>query len=546
MSIQGYDWFDFKSPDYIKIFQQRVKRLQRIREGKVNLDHLKAYYRDHIPQFIVDWGCTTDPRNLEVDLPDVVPFVLFKRQVEWIEWVLDSWRSKRPGVTPKSRESGVSWLAVSTASSLALFHDGFVCGFGSRKEIYVDEAGSPKSLFWKARKFVELLPREFRNGFNVKSDAPYMRIMFRQTGSILTGEAGDNIGRGDRTSIYFVDEADHLEHPKITDQSLSATTNCRIDISTPGPKGLGGPFHTKVTSWPKERVFWFHWRDDPRKDEAWYLKQKDELDPVTVAQEIDIDFAASVEGVLIPSAWVQAAVDAHITLKLEATGPRYGALDVADEGKDLSAFCGAHGVVIEHLEEWSGKGDDIFGTVERAFLLCDELDYGRFRYDADGLGAGVRGDARVINERRRTNIQNPISVDAFRGSAGVVRPEAQDTKGRKNEDFFQNLKSQSWWSLRMRFLKTFRAVTAGASFDRDEIISIPKDLSNRSKLCMELSQPTYSINGAGKIVVDKAPEGSKSPNLADAVMIRFAKIDAGMPVITGALLQELAALGGRR
>ena len=243
---------------------------------------------------------------------------------------------------------------------------------------------------------------------------------------------------------------------------------------------------------------------------------------------------------------MQAAVDAHITLKLEATGARYGALDVADEGKDLNAFCGAHGVVIEHLEEWSGKGDDIFGTVERAFGLCDELDYGRLRYDADGLGAGVRGDARVINERRRGNIQNPISVDAFRGSAGVVRPEAQDVKGRKNEDFFQNLKAQSWWSLRMRFLNTFRAVTANAPYDADEIISIPSTLANRSKLCMELSQPTYSINGAGKIVIDKAPDGTKSPNLADSVNIRFAKTDAGMPVITGAVLRELAAAGVSR
>lgn len=539
--------FDWKNPNYPVIAQRRIDKLRKIRQSPPSvLADLKLYYKDHIAQFITDWGCTTDPRNLEVDLPDVIPFILFPRQVEWIDWVIDSWKNKRPGVNPKSRESGVSWLAVALASSLCLFNEGFVAGFGSRKEIYVDEAGSPKALFWKARKFVTLLPPEFRSGFNEKTDAPHMRIQFRQTGSILTGEAGDNIGRGDRTSIYFIDEADHLEHPEITDQSLSATSNCRIYISTPGPKGLGGPFHRKVTSWPKERVFWFHWRADPRKDDAWYAKQKDEHDPVTIAQEVDIDFAASVEGVLIPSAWVQAAVDAHIKLNLTATGARYGALDVADEGKDLNAFCGAHGVVIEHLEEWSGKGDDIFGTVEHAFYLCDELDYGRFRYDADGLGAGVRGDARVINERRRTNIQNPISVDAFRGSASVVQPEAQDVKGRKNEDFFANLNSQSWWGLRMRFLRTYRAVVDKALYDKDEIISISSKIANLAKLCMELSQPTYSINGAGKIVVDKTPEGTKSPNFADAVKIRFAKIDGGMPVITGAMLQELAVAGGRR
>jgi hypothetical protein len=47
---------------------------------------------------------------------------------------------------------------------------------------------------------------------------------------------------------------------------------------------------------------------------------------------------------------------------------------------------------------------------------------------------------------------------------------------------------------------------------------------------MELSRPTYSLNGAGKIIIDKAPDGMKSPNLYDAVMIRFAGAKR-MPII---------------
>jgi phage terminase large subunit len=39
--------------------------------------------------------------------------------------------------------------------------------------------------------------------------------------------------------------------------------------------------------------------------------------------------------------------------------------------------------------------------VQRAFGTCDALGSSSFQYDADGLGAGVRGDARVINEQRR-------------------------------------------------------------------------------------------------------------------------------------------------
>jgi phage terminase large subunit len=270
----------------------------------------------------------------------------------------------------------------------------------------------------------------------------------------------------------------------------------------------------------KVKVFTFHWRDDPRKNQAWYEKQVDELDPVTVAQELDLNYAASVAGVVIPNEWIQAAVDSHLRLKAAPTGARTASLDVADEGRDLNAFCGAHGIVVERLEEWSGKGGDIFSTVQKAFMLCDDGQYLRLKYDADGLGAGVRGDARIINEPRAVKIE----VDAFRGSEAPFNPEGEDVKGRKNKDFFANRKAQSWWALRTRFQKTYRAVIEGKPFEPDEIISISSKAGNYSKLITELSQPTYAINAVGKILIDKAPDGMKSPNFADSVMIQFSTV----------------------
>jgi phage terminase large subunit len=537
-----HEEFDFRNPDYASVFKRRVEFLNRIREKPETLPALKAFYRDNPAKFITDWGVTFDPRNVERGLPSLIPFMLFPRQREWIEWVMAQWKGQKPGLTEKTRDMGMSWVAVGLSCALSLSHDGMAIGFGSRKEEYVDKLGSPKSLFFKARMFMSNLPVEFRGGWVEKRDAPHMRINFPETGSYLGGEAGDNIGRGDRTSIYFVDEAAYLERPQLIEASLSQTTNCRIDISS--ANGPANPFAQKRHS-GKIAVFTFHWRDDPRKDEAWYAKQVEELDPVTIAQEIDINYTASVEGVLIPSAWVQAAIDAHVRLGIKPTGARIGALDVADEGRDLNAFCGAHGIVIEALEEWSGKGDDIFGTVQRAFGLCDEFGYDRFRYDADGLGAGVRGDARVINEGRDGS-RKKIDVDAFRGSASVFDPEKEDVKGRKNEDFFANLKAQSWWSLRTRFQNTFRAIKDGRAGDPDKLISIPGNLPHRAKLCMELSQPTYSLNTAGKIVVDKTPDGARSPNLGDAVMIRFASMTKAPMIISTSVAAEYAALAKRR
>ncbi|WP_210459616.1 TerL protein [Pantoea ananatis] len=520
--------FDFKNPDYTQVFEWRMERLQRIRQNPGMLPAIKAFYRDNPAQFIIDWGMTVDPRNVERGLPARIPFLLFPKQEEWIQWFVEHWRTSKPGITEKTRDMGMSWLTVGMAASLCLFNRGIIAGFGSRKEEYVDKIGSPKSLFDKARNFIGLLPVEFRGGWNPKVHAPHMRILFPENDSAMTGEAGDGIGRGDRTSFYIVDESAFLERPYLVDASLSATTNCRQDIST--PNGMANSFAERRHS-GKVDVFTFHWRDDPRKDDAWYKKQCEELDAVTVAQEIDINYSASVEGVLIPSAWVQAAVDAHIKLGIQPTGQRMGALDVADEGKDTNAFTSRHGFLLEDIEEWSGKGDDIFGTVQRAFSICDQHRLEMYRFDSDGLGAGARGDARVINEQRKERRERQITATPYRGSGSPANPEDEAVpgeygqQGRLNKDFFANAKAQGWWRLRTLFRNTWRAVEEKMPFSPDEIISISGAMPLKNKLIIELSQPTYSVNGVGKIVVDKKPDGTKSPNLADSAMIAYAPME---------------------
>lgn len=538
--------FDWKNPDYGAVYVDRMRRLAYLREHPDELPALKAYYRENIADFINDWGVTIDPRNAEVDQPVMVPFLLFPRQREWISWVLGQWRARSPGVSDKSRDFGLSWLAVSTASTLCLFRQDINIGFGSRKEEYVDKIGSPKSLFWKAREFIKHLPPEFTGDWNVKRDTAHMRLSFPATGSTIVGEAGDNIGRGDRAAIYFVDEAAYVERPQLIEASLSQTTNCRIDISS--ANGMANPFAEKRHG-GKISVFTCHWRDDPRKDEAWYAKQVEELDPVTVAQEIDINYAASVEGVLLPSDWIQAMIDAHIKLDIRATGPRRGAMDVADEGKDKNAFATATDFVVDSIDEWSGKGSDIFASTQRVFDLCDEHNVDDFLYDADGLGADVRGNARVINAQRSERQQRTIDVNAFRGSAGVYRPESEDVSGRKNEDFFRNRKAQSWWNLRRRAYKTYRAVVHGDDYDQGEIISLDKEALSRptptapyglfNKLIQELSQPIYRKDEGGKIIIEKTPDGMKSPNLADSVMILFGRAARAAMKVSDEALKDI-------
>ncbi len=529
--------FDFKNPDYGMVYSRRLERLERIRANPEVIPVLKEFYKNNPVNFINDWGMTFDPRNAGMEdkdgnaIPMTLPFILFEKQQEWIAFILRKWKERKPGLTEKTRDMGISWTALALACTLCLHYEGFTVGFGSRKEEYVDKIGDPKSLFWKARFFMSNLPVEFRGSWTAEKHAPHMRMIFPETNSFMTGEAGDGIGRGDRTTIYFVDESAHLVRPQLVEASLSQTTNCRQDISSVA--GMANVFAQKRWN-GKIEVFTYNWQSDPRKDKAWYEKQKEELDPVTFAQEIDIDYQASVEGVVIPSLWVNAAINAAQNLGIEPTGEIVGALDVADQGIDLNAFGTRKGIEVNSMASWSGKGGDILNTVEKMFLLSDENNCKKVWYDADGLGAGARGDSRAINERRKLQGIPEIEVDAFRGSGEVIDPEAlvdkrvkKDKTGRKNKDFFANHKAQGWWEVRRRFQETYRAIEAYSKgefyeYDPDDIISLPDNLPQLAKLKIELSQPTYSISTLGKILIDKAPDGTKSPNLADVIMMLFA------------------------
>ena len=477
------------------------------------------------------WIWTYDPRGMSFGLPANIPFVLRPKQVELVEWLLERENTQTHGLIEKSRDEGMSYVVLGYFLHRWLFVDGFAGGVGSRKEELVDKKGDPKTLFHKFRDMFSKMPNWMKpNSFVEKVHDNYMRIINPDNGATITGEAGDNIGRGGRTTMYFLDEWAFVERQEAVDAAISQNTNVHIKGST--PNGIGDRFHQDRFS-GRYAVFSMPWRANPDKNwtveykgkqiHPWYEKQLATLDDVVLAQEVDINYAASVEGVLIPSTWVQLALDAHVKLGIEPTGDRIAGLDVADEGRDKNSYAARHGVVMTYLDTWSGKGDDIFGTTQKAMDLSIDQSIDTLFYDADGLGAGCRGDARVINEIRREQGLSEVDIQPFRGSGAVHEPEQQMVEMRLNKDFFANLKAQSWWSLRLRFQETFRALE-GREYDPDMIISLsskhidPKELA---LLTTELSQPTYTKNGVGKILVNKQPDGTASPNRADSVMICF-------------------------
>jgi phage terminase large subunit len=221
--------FDFRHSDYSPIFQRRADALAVLQERPGLLVQVKKYYADHPADFISDWANTFNPLNPGQGLPTTLPFVLFQRQREWIDYVLWKWHNRERGITEKSREVGLSWLAVDFSSTMCLFNREFVVGLGSYKKEYVDEAGSPNSLFWKARFFIEHLPQEFRSSWDKSRHAPQYRIFFPDTGSVIFGDVGDELGCGGRSALFFVDEAARLAHPELVEASLSHAWVMAID-----------------------------------------------------------------------------------------------------------------------------------------------------------------------------------------------------------------------------------------------------------------------------------------------------------------------------
>jgi hypothetical protein len=192
--------------------------------------------------------------------------------------------------------------------------------------------------------------------------------MNRENDSVLVGEAGTNIGRGNRTSIYFVDEAAFLDKPESIDAALSQTSNCKIHVST--PNGNGNPFYRKRMGGVVP-VFTFSWQDDPRKDKAWYREQKSKLDPVIVAQEIDLDYQSSASRVYMDGEAVIAAQN-NTAMDVEAQGPWMIGVDAAHEGNDNSVIHKRRGRFNADQTVIRGKttGIELAGAVEAE---CDTL-----------------------------------------------------------------------------------------------------------------------------------------------------------------------------
>jgi phage terminase large subunit len=477
-----------------------------------------AVCADDIIHWLTEWGWTYDPRELR---DPVLPFTPFPRQVEFLHWLREREEAQEDGLVEKSRDMGLTFLCCAYALHGWLFREGYSVGFGSRKLDLVDKISDPSSIFEKIRFMLGRLPDwMLPAGFRWDEHDCHAKLINPANGSTITGEGGDQIGRGGRVSIYFVDEAAFLEHPASVERSLSQTTRCRIDVST--PNGPGNPFYQKRYG-GQVKVFRFHWTHDPRKGVEWYEAQKKRFDPVTVAQEIDIDFSASVEGITIPAAWVRAAVDLQLPDVLDARGnkkpyqpeaPSVCGLDVAEEGKAQNVLIHRIGSYVKQVQQWAQTNTT--DTAHRAAGYAEAFGASTLNYDCVGVGAGVRG---TLDSSTRRFSFTPNAINSGDRPSFTRWPD-----GRSSQDRFLNLRAEMWWLLRVRFEKAYEFRELNIAHPPEDMISIP----NHAQLIADLSLPLhfYAENGKIKIEAKDAmrKRGVKSPDHGDALALSFAPV----------------------
>lgn len=528
-------------PNYTAVYAWRIKTLAQLRANPAALASAKAYYRTKPAEFIMHWMDTYDPRKVGNKW---IPFVFFNKQYDFITFLHELRTDGESGLVEKSRDVGATWGACGYSIWSWLFIRDDAIGWGSRKQDLVDTIGDPDSIFEKLRLIIKRLPDIWLpEGLKPKEHITFMKLVNPATGSVITGEAGDNIGRGGRKTMYFKDESAHYERPDKIEAALGDNTNVQVDISS--VNGLGNVFHRRreagvdwrpghKTEAGFTRVFVVDWRDHPNKTQLWYDTRKAKYEREGLAhlfaQEVDRNYSAAISNTIIPYEWIVAAVDAHIKLPYLAEHiakngiPNIwtAGLDVADEGIDRNALAKRQWIIWRNVEEWGEK--DVGVSTRRAIAGCRQHRGIKIQYDCVGMGSAVKAEFNRLVEEKIITAEE-IKLVAWNAGAGVQNPFERiipdDDESPINKDIFQNMKAQAWLSIARRFYKTFKAVTEGIIYPVDDLISLDSSMNLLHQLMKELAQSTSSPGSSLKTVVNKKPDGTKSPNLADAGIQMF-------------------------
>lgn len=508
-------------------YERRARLVERMGEDREARAAALAHYRHNPVAFVEDLVVTYDPRNTS-PIPKRLPMKLWPRQVELIEALRVAVTRGQNLLVKKARAVGFSWLAGAFAVWLWLFEPDTVVTFGSRKLELVDRLGDPKALFTKVRDVLYGLPAfMLPEGYNRNEHDSFCRIVNPENGSVITGEAGDQMGRGGRSTLYILDEFAFVNRAEMVDAAVN--DNARTVVYGSTSNGVGTLFYQKEKS-GHVPVFYFSWRDNPNLDDEWAAQKERDIGPVAFASEHSLDDTAAVDNLLVPGAWVESSCAFYERLQGDAEmrtraseGQRVAGLDVADQGADANVFTVRKGALVEHIEDWTKVLPRL--TARRALLGCVARQVDRLTYDRGGPGASVEGE-------HGTGRYNVDAVGMMMGSRPSHTCYA-DAPERPAFERFANWGTEAWWAMRLRFMKTHEFMNGIADHPLDELIAIPR----HAKLVAELSSRQFEPSSADKVTAESKKKmrarGVASPDFADSLAYCIAPVSVWRSQVTG-------------
>ena len=342
--------------------------------------HVLALCRADILFWINTFVATYNPRKT----PSTIPFITYEYEDKLILDLVDSIKNQKDILIDKSRDMGVTWCVLLVFVWYWQFHgEGQDFLVGSRKEQYIDVMGNMDTLIEKIRFILRnqpkwMLPREF----DWKTHSNYMKIINPQSKSTITGEAtNNNFSRGGRRRAIFFDEFAFWEVDQAAWRASADSSNCRIVVST--PCGFNNQF-AKLRHSGSIDVRSLHWTLHPEKDKSWYDNEckRRNNDAVEIAQELDINYEGSEDGILFEFAELKKAVHNE---PLPSPDRIVIVCDPAGEGEDEAVFyVSNNGAIIEH--KFIEKSNDPQLAAEAVFLI------GKHKaqvFEADSIGNSV-------------------------------------------------------------------------------------------------------------------------------------------------------------
>ena len=476
----------------------------KITSNRENLQFIIELCRKDVVFFVNHFIVGFDPRNKEAPIQ---PLVLFPKQVEFLEWIHDLYLQEKWGQCVKSRDAGASVICCAYLVWHFIFSRAFSGLIGSQLERKVYRKDDPDCLFWKLQFQINHLPSYFKP----KTKLTEMLLVNQQNGNTIKGDCGDDIGRGGRSSIAFLDEAAFLARYSMNLNALAGNTDCCVMVSTPnGMNGFGKDFIKSHRA-----KFKIHWTCDPRKSNEWYQKKcVDYDDPARIAQELDCDFNASVSGTLMSIRQLELCVNSHETIPeiLTPNEQIIAGLDIAERGANETVLTIRQGNVIIDIISWNdcNTTQSAIKTIE----FCSSYDVSELYLDSVGVGQGVLGVLEAT----------PKLPFDFYGIRANSHPSLEywENDGKTSRDKFRNLKAELWFKISERVRKTAETINNATEYHRylpSEMISLP----DNEKLLMQLSQPIMHKTSTGKLILESKQElkrrGISSPDYADSLIL---------------------------